>query len=516
MKKIYSYLLIIAVAMVIQGISGGLNAQNLLENGDLEVWDGDTPTGWDILKDGITVAREETVVHGGAASAAVTLTGNKATTDFGQQAQFITDSGATYILSVWAYHTEGTNFFAWVIGKPGGYTFSSSSGIHTDATIVDEWQEFTWQYTSYSKDTVDVFFRSYNQEGFDGEEVMYIDDVAVTEVPQAVELLENPGFETWANDSATGWDIIKPGITVEQESTIVHGGTYSAKVTLTDNKANTDFGQQMNVIVDSGMTYNLTIWAYHTEGTNFFAWVIGRAGGYTFSSSSGIHTDNTIVDEWQEFTWVWPCYKTDTVDVFFRSYNQEGFDGEEVMYLDDASVKIQTGPTISTDATLSDITVEGESVADFEAGKKIYTVYLPNDFTEVPTVDATTTDENATFVITPATDILGDSLARTTTIVVTAEDTSKTVTYRVYFVLATGIQGNNAPALNVYPVPASDQIMISRMDGSATELEIFDITGKSIRKLNVLQREASVDISGLQPGYYFIRVDGRTAKFIKK
>jgi hypothetical protein len=516
MKKIYSNLLAIALVMVLYGISGNIVAQNLLENGDFEVWDGDSPTGWNILKEGITVAKETTIVHGGSASAAVTLTGNKATTDFGQEMQFIADSSATYIFSVWAYHTEGTNFFAWVVGKPGGYTFSSSSGIHTDNTIVNEWQEFTWQWTSYSNDTVNVFFRSYNQEGFDGEEVMYLDDASVTKMPVAVELLENWDFELWENDSATGWDIIKEGISVAQETNIVHGGTSSAAVTITGNKATTDFGQEMNVVVDSGMTYNFTVWAYHTEGTNFFAWVIGKPGGYTFSSSSGIHTDNTIVNEWQEFTWQWTCYSTDTVNVFFRSYNQEGFDGEEVMYIDDASLKIQTGPIISTDATLSDLTVEGETVEEFNAGKKFYTVYLPMGFTEVPIVDAVPNNENATYEVFPAKDILGDSLDRITTVVVTAEDEITSVTYTLYFIVVTGLEEPDVQAVKVYPVPASEQIIISRLTGETSDLYILDITGKILRTIHTTERETSVNITGLQPGCYFIRVDGRTAKFIKR
>jgi hypothetical protein len=519
MKKCYAKVLGLTTFLFLFAAGSTSFAQNLLENGDFETWDAGSPTGWDIQKDGISVAQEGTIVHGGSSSAAVTLTGNKATTDFGQSMQFITDSGATYIFSVWAYHTEGTNFFAWVVGKPGAYNFSSSSGIHTDNTIVNDWQEFTWQWTSFTTDTVDVFFRSYNQAGFDGEEVMYLDDATITEIPPAVELLENPGFETWENDSAVGWDIIKDGISVAQESSIVHGGSYSAAVTITGNKATTDFGQEMNVIVDSGMTYTLSVWAYHTEGTNFFAWVIGKPGGYTFSSSSGIHTDNTILNEWQEFTWSWPCYKTDTVDVFFRSYNQEGFDGEEVMYLDDASVMIQAGPVVSTDATLKELKVEGVAIDTFNAGHKFYTVYLPSDFDQVPTVDATPTDENATYEVIPATDIMSaDSADRVTDVVVTAEDGTTIVTYHVYFVRVAP-EGLNAPvadAVKVYPVPARDYVILSRANDHPEILTIRNLTGRVVKAIFSSERETRIDVCDLHPGFYFISTEGHTLKFIKR
>jgi hypothetical protein len=498
------------------GMSGNLAAQNLLTNGDLEVWEADTAAGWGIHKDGISVAQETTIVHGGSSSAAITVTGNKATTDFGQARQFVADSGATYIFTVWAYHTEGNTFFAWVVGKPGGYNFSSSSGIHTDNTIVNDWQEFTWQWTSFANDTVDVFFRFYNQAEFDGEEIAYVDDVSVTKVPMAEELLENFDFELWDVDTAVGWDIHKDGISVKQETTIVHGGSSSAAITITGNKATTDYGQQMNIVVDSGMTYNLTVWAYHTEGTNFFAWVIGKPGGYNFSSSSGIHTDNTIVNEWQEFTWQWTCFSTDTVDVFFRSYNQEGFDGEEVMYLDDASIMIQTEAAVSTDATLSDLTVEGVTVTDFNAGTKHYTVYLPMGFTDVPTVDAVPANENATYEVIPATDVLGDSIARTTTVIVTAEDEVTSVTYSITFIVVTGIDEPVEQTLNIYPVPAAEVIHIRRPAGNISDLTIFDITGKKIREILSTEELVTVNIEDLHPGYYFIRSDGRTTKFIKR
>jgi len=86
--------------------------------------------------------------------------------------------------------------------------------------------------------------------------------------------------------------------------------------------------------------------------------------------------------------------------------------------------------TASSDATLSDIKVNGVSVDGFNASKVIYRVALADGTTTVPTVTATATDANATsVVITPATTVGG-----VTTIVVTAEDGLTTKTYYVKFV----------------------------------------------------------------------------------
>ena len=73
-----------------------------------------------------------------------------------------------------------------------------------------------------------------------------------------------------------------------------------------------------------------------------------------------------------------------------------------------------------TDTSLSALTVDGNSIADFEALKTSYSVELPAGTTVVPTVAATTTDTNASAVVTAATSIPG-----TTTVAVTAQDGSQ-------------------------------------------------------------------------------------------
>lgn len=82
----------------------------------------------------------------------------------------------------------------------------------------------------------------------------------------------------------------------------------------------------------------------------------------------------------------------------------------------------------STDATLSALTYDGTSVPDFSAATTSYEVELPADYTGVPTVAATTNDNNATTNITQATTLPGVA-----TIVVTAEDGTTTKTYTVTF-----------------------------------------------------------------------------------
>ena len=97
-----------------------------------------------------------------------------------------------------------------------------------------------------------------------------------------------------------------------------------------------------------------------------------------------------------------------------------------------------------TDTSLSDLTVNGSTIAGFGPTSTSYSVELPAGATTVPTVAATTTDTNASAVVTAATSIPG-----TTTIVVTAQDgvTSSTIS------IAWSIDPSPSTAA---PVPSQD------------------------------------------------------------
>jgi len=87
----------------------------------------------------------------------------------------------------------------------------------------------------------------------------------------------------------------------------------------------------------------------------------------------------------------------------------------------------------ATDATLSDILKDDVSLNGFASDLYEYTIEMPFGTTVVPVITATTTDVNATAVISPATDVPG-----VTTIVVTAENGTKDLVYTVNFTEAAG------------------------------------------------------------------------------
>ncbi len=89
------------------------------------------------------------------------------------------------------------------------------------------------------------------------------------------------------------------------------------------------------------------------------------------------------------------------------------------------------GSGVSNDATLSDLKVDGTTVAGFAPATLSYSMSLPYGTTIVPTVTATPNYGMATMVITPAAAIPG-----TTNVAVTAEDGITQLTYSVTFTLA--------------------------------------------------------------------------------
>ena len=103
--------------------------------------------------------------------------------------------------------------------------------------------------------------------------------------------------------------------------------------------------------------------------------------------------------------------------------------GNGTVYLD--NIYFWKAPSAAgTDTSLSALTVDGNSIADFGASKTSYSVELPAGTTAVPTVSATTTDSDANLVITAATSIPG-----TTTIAITSQDGSTTSTVSIAFTL---------------------------------------------------------------------------------
>jgi len=106
----------------------------------------------------------------------------------------------------------------------------------------------------------------------------------------------------------------------------------------------------------------------------------------------------------------------------------------QALGIDNVSIQAAAA-SVADDATLSNLTTSvGVLNPVFSSSVLNYTVSLPFGTTATPTVVATTSNPQATAVVTPAADVTSATIAdRTTTVVVTSQDLSQTKTYTVVF-----------------------------------------------------------------------------------
>jgi len=116
-----------------------------------------------------------------------------------------------------------------------------------------------------------------------------------------------------------------------------------------------------------------------------------------------------------------------TVTVYATSVSNNGISG---FY----EVTITNQGTADSNATLTNLTTDGITVMGFTTLHNDYVMVLANGSTVTPVTIATKYQESATVVITPATDVTSEfSADRTTTVVVTSEDTLSVKTYTILF-----------------------------------------------------------------------------------
>lgn len=82
----------------------------------------------------------------------------------------------------------------------------------------------------------------------------------------------------------------------------------------------------------------------------------------------------------------------------------------------------------------------------------------------------------------------------------------------------TGVETQEVKNINVYPNPASDYLFINQDKTGINNIRIFNVAGKEIMNYQTinLDNKLKIDISKLPSGIYFIEVENKLAKFIKK
>jgi endonuclease I len=195
-----------------------------IENGNFETWSGDEPINWTTIDSGIRLSAETNVVKSGNTAAKIDVTtGSQSNTDFRQSVAV--EAGNTYDFSVWVYHTEG---------NVRARLFVDGYQNYSDNNQTQQWQQISHQYTATSNTNIDVGLRFYDVSGFDGNEVVYIDeflpnqdDDNVTEPPTEPPVAECIDVAlTLTTDnygSETSWQISDA-----QDNVVLSGGNYQS------------------------------------------------------------------------------------------------------------------------------------------------------------------------------------------------------------------------------------------------------------------------------------------------
>jgi len=198
---------------------------------------------------------------------------------------------------------------------------------------------------------------------------------------------------------------------------------------------------------------------------------------YTFSATAELNGTN--VEGWDDLGVVVWLQEQISQEVFQSNYSVE-----------DAA--------FGTDASLMSITVDGEPLPDFSPEVFEYTIYTWPGATEIPVVEATSTDPLATSVVVPANEIPGS-----TTVDVFAEDLATTTTYTINFDYGTGETANFAKAVSIYPNPTSGKVKVRGAENA--QILVYTVTGELVASFDNFS-SSMIDLSDLNEGIYIMNI----------
>ncbi len=134
----------------------------------------------------------------------------------------------------------------------------------------------------------------------------------------------NGGFENWTGNQPDSWSLIDSGISVSPSTATTLSGNRAAAISVnTADQANTDLRQLISV--NAGQTYNFSTAVYHTEGSVRARLYVNGYQGYSNAQLTG---------QWQTLSYSYTPASTGNIEVGLRFYDAAGFDGAELVYVD--------------------------------------------------------------------------------------------------------------------------------------------------------------------------------------
>ncbi|MDA3927952.1 MAG: T9SS type A sorting domain-containing protein, partial [Prolixibacteraceae bacterium] len=163
-------------------------------------------------------------------------------------------------------------------------------------------------------------------------------------------------------------------------------------------------------------------------------------------------------------------------------------------------------------ATLSELSIVGSTIDNFDPEVFNYEVVLDYGTTEIPQISATASDANASIEITQATELPGEAIVE-----VTAED-GTVLSYIISFTISVGINEELLNEISIYPNPFKNQLNIDIAKNSEIEsIAIYNQTGKRVYTSNQIKASGhfTIETNGLANGIYILSyrfVDGKNTQ----
>jgi hypothetical protein len=129
---------------------------------------------------------------------------------------------------------------------------------------------------------------------------------------------------------------------------------------------------------------------------------------------------------------------------------------------------------------------------------------------------------NQTFNFTPAENyqigsVIVDNVAVEKADNYTFENVTEAHSIEVVFEKVDGINNIETSQVNVYPNPTTGQLRIANHELGIKNIQVFDMTGRLLHEVqDINHTETILDISNFTGGIYFINIDGKTVKIVKK
>lgn len=177
-------------------------------------------------------------------------------------------------------------------------------------------------------------------------------------------------------------------------------------------------------------------------------------------------------------------------------------------------VRVYQNISGSSDATLSDLQIEGSTIEGFNPAIFEYSYDLPSNATDLPDISAIASNANASVSIIDAT-----SLDGVTRILVTAENNFNSLEYTIDFNVVLGL--DESIDLKLFPNPVTSHMSFSNPGFEISDISIVSMDGR-LNRLPVTRSgtDYQVDVSGLSNGIYVMEIKVKDEvihrKFVKR